>query len=58
LNNVFIENDEYAGCNSAYTLLEWLLQFVKFELISTLKLSRGLPRPLMHPRTAVWRGYR
>jgi len=57
LNNVFIENDKYAGCNSAYTVLEWLLQFVKFELISTLKLSRGLP--LMHPgRQSIWRGCR
>ena len=30
-----------ADCNSAHTVLEWLLQFVKFELISILKLSRG-----------------
>jgi len=34
------------------TVLEWLLQFIKFELISTLQLSRGLP--LMHPGTTVW----
>jgi len=43
--------DEYAGCNSAYTqslhCTRVASAICQFELISILKLSRGLP--LMHP---------